>query len=109
MSWCGGGLISPTPGVECRVGDPRVDLGTGQLATLAGLGALGHLDLDVVALGEVEAGHPEPPGGDLLDRRAPARVEQPLLVLAALTGVGLAAEVVHRDREGLVGFLLIDP
>ena len=32
---------------------PRVDLVAGQLTALAGLGALGHLDLDVVGVGEV--------------------------------------------------------
>ena len=32
---------------------PRVDLVAGQLAALAGLGALRHLDLDVVGVGEV--------------------------------------------------------
>jgi hypothetical protein len=29
------------------LGDPRIDLGSGQLAALTGLGALGHLDLDL--------------------------------------------------------------
>ena len=50
------------------LGDPRVDLVAGQLAALAGLGALGHLDLEVVGVDEVLAGDAEPAGGDLLDR-----------------------------------------
>src|SRR6476469_4159220 len=56
-----------TGGGVPRPGHPRVDLVSGQLATLAGLGALGHLDLDVVGLGQVEARDAEPSRGDLLD------------------------------------------
>ena len=49
MSWCGGGEIRPTPGVECRVlGNRRIDLVAGQLTALAGLGALRDLDLQHV-------------------------------------------------------------
>ena len=44
----------PTPGVRVPgLGHPRVDLVAGQLAALAGLRALRHLDLDVVGVGEV--------------------------------------------------------
>jgi hypothetical protein len=51
MSWCGGGEISPTPGGGVpRLGDPRIDLGAGQLAAFAGLRALRHLDLQFAAL-----------------------------------------------------------
>ena len=87
------------------LGHPRVDLLPGQLAALAGLGALRHLDLDVVGVGEVLRGHAEPAGRDLLDRAAPLGVVEAVRVLAALTGVGLRAEPVHRDREGLVRLL----
>ncbi len=72
--------------------DPRVHLVTRQLAALAGLGALGHLDLQVVGVGEVLRGHPEASGRDLLDRRAPLRVVQPVDVLATLAGVRLRAD-----------------
>ena len=82
--------------------DPRVHLVAGQLTALAGLGALGELDLDVVGVGQVLAGHAEPARRDLLDRRAAHRVVQALRVLAALTGVRLAADAVHGDRERLV-------
>ena len=85
------------------LGDPRVDLVAGQLAALAGLGALGHLDLQVVGVGQVVAGDAEAPAGHLLDRAAPRRVVQPLGVLAALAGVALAADRVHRDGQRLVG------
>jgi hypothetical protein len=48
--------------------DPRVDLVAGQLPALPGLGTLRHLDLQVVGVDEVLAGHPEPAAGHLLDR-----------------------------------------
>ena len=60
----------------CRVPharDPRVDLVAGELAALAGLGALRHLDLQIVGVDQVLAGHAEPRRGNLLDRAA-ARV-----------------------------------
>ena len=73
MSWWGGGEIRPTPGVVWRIAaDVGVDLVPGQLAALAGLGALGHLDLQLIGVDEVVDRHAEAPGGDLLDRRAPA-------------------------------------
>ena len=84
-------------------GDPRVHLVTRQLATLTGLGALGHLDLQVVGVDEVLAGDTEPTAGNLLDGTAPPRVVQPVAVLATFTGVALAADRVHRDRQRLVG------
>ena len=42
----------------------------GQLPALAGLGALGHLDLDLVGTDQVFGGDTEAAGGDLLDARA---------------------------------------
>ena len=83
-------------------GDVAVDLVAGELAALAGLGALGDLDLDLVGVDQVVDGHAEAPGGDLLDRRA-ALVAVARLVLAALAGVRARAEPVHRDGERLVG------
>ena len=84
-----------------------VTLRPGQLAALAGLGALGHLDLELVGAGEVLGGHAEPGRGDLLDlrigraavlaRRVPGRV------LAALAGVRGAAERLDPDREHAMG------
>ena len=69
-----------------------VDLVAGQLAALAGLGALGHLDLQLVGVDEVVGGHAEAARGHLLDGRAHAvAVGQRLVarrVLAALAGVG---------------------
>ena len=71
MSWCGGGEIRPTPGVEWRTAAIcAVDLVAGKLAALAGLGALGDLDLEVVGIDQIFGGDAEAARGDLLDRRA---------------------------------------
>ena len=84
-------------------GDPVIDLVSRQLPTLAGLGALGHLDLEVVGIDQVFGGHAEAPRRYLLDGRTHgiAVVERlvTLGVLAALAGVGLAADPVHGDGE----------
>ena len=56
-----------------RMADARdvlVDLVAGQLAALAGLGALRHLDLQVVGIDQIFGGDAEAARGDLLDRRA---------------------------------------
>ena len=50
-------------------------LAAGQLAALAGLGALGHLDLDLVGAGQVFCRHTKATGGHLLD--AAERSESP--------------------------------
>ncbi len=80
-----------------------VDLVAGQLAALAGLGALRHLDLDVVGVDQIFGGDAETAGGDLLDRRAHRiAVRQRLEAvgfLAAFAGVRLAADAVHGDGE----------
>ena len=54
-----------------HLGDPRIDLVAGQLAALAGLGALRHLDLQIGGVDQVLAGHAEAARGHLLDRAAP--------------------------------------
>ncbi len=80
-----------------------------ELAALAGLGTLSHLDLDVVGVGQIVAGHPEPTRGHLLDRTATVRVVEPLRHLAALARVGLRADHVHGDGQGLVRLLEMEP
>ena len=61
-------------------GDVIGDFVAGELAAFAGLGALGHFDLELVGVGQVVGGggssDAEPPGGDLLDGGAFA--ESPL-------------------------------
>src|SRR5690606_38740779 len=80
-------------------GDPRIHLLGRQLTALAGLGALGDLDLDIAREGEVLAGHAEAARGDLLDGAAPFGVAQTLRILPALAAVGHTAQPVHGDRE----------
>ena len=90
-------------------GDPRVHLLARQLAALARLGPLGDLDLDVVGVDQVLAGHPEAAGGHLLDGAASQVAVvvggEAVGVLAALAGVRAAADPVHGDGQGLVGLL----
>ena len=90
----GGGI----PGLR----DPGIHLLPRQMPALAGLGALGHLDLDLFGRAQVLAGHAEPAGGHLLDGAVLLGV-QPFGGLAALAGVGLAPQPVHGDRQALMG------
>ena len=87
-----------------HLGDHRVHLVPRQLAALAGLGALGHLDLHHVGIDEVFGGHAEAARGHLLDRRAHGIAvghgPEAVRLLAALAGIRLAADPVHRHREG---------
>src|SRR5262249_55668054 len=90
--------------------DPGIDLVAGELAAFAGLGALGHLDLQLAGHDQVFAGDAETAGRDLLDRAVLgiAAVVGPLIALgvfAALTGIALAADAIHGDRQRLVSFL----
>ena len=87
-------------------GDELGDLEAGQLAALAGLGALGHLDLDLTALVQIFGGDAEPAGGHLLDRRVGVVAVRTgviaLRVLAALAGHAARADAVHGDVQRLV-------
>src|SRR6185295_14399949 len=51
-----------------HLGDPGIDLLAGELASFAGLGTLGHLDLELAGVDEIEAGHAEAGRSNLLDR-----------------------------------------
>src|SRR5688572_20249189 len=83
--------------------DVRGDLVAGELASLSRLGALGHFNLQIVRVDEVFGRDAEAPGGDLLDGRSHgvAVREQSITrwILAALAGVGFAADPVHREGE----------
>ncbi len=87
-------------------GDALVHLVTGELAALAGLGALGDLDLQLVGVDQVLGGDAEAGAGHLLDRAAPEVAvgvgDVAPRLLAALAGVAAAADPVHRDRQRLV-------
>mmetsp|Transcript_7117 Transcript_7117/g.11628 ORF Transcript_7117/g.11628 Transcript_7117/m.11628 type:complete len:375 (-) Transcript_7117:1930-3054(-) len=89
-----------------QTGDQVGDLHSRQLATLAGLGPLGDLDLQLFALVEVFGGHAKAARGDLFDlgRRVVAigfGVEM-RGVFAALARVRLGPNAVHRHVQGLV-------
>src|SRR5689334_11036004 len=76
-----------------------------QLPTLTRFRALRHLDLQLVRESAVLRGDPEAPRGYLFDagipveRRAPG--SKPCRVLAALPGVALAPQPVHRNGDRL--------
>ncbi len=89
-----------------KLGDDGADLVAGNLAALAGLGALRHLDLDLGGAGQVLGGDAEAARGDLLDAAvlgvAVFHRREAGAVLAALAGIGFAADAVHGDGERLV-------
>ena len=73
----------------------------GQLAALARLGALRHLDLQLVGVRKVLRRDAEAAARDLLDRRA-AAVAEARRVLAALARVRAPSQRVHSQGERLV-------
>ena len=84
-----------------HLGDPRINLVAGQLAALAGLGALRHLDLQVGAVHQVMAGDAEASRGHLLHARV-ALGAVASGIFAAFAAVRTPAHAVHRDRQRLV-------
>ena len=88
------------------LGDPGVDLLAGQVATLAGLGALGHLDLNLEGAAQVAARHAKARACHLLDGGvlgvAVGQRGLATWILAALAGVGTAVQAVHGDGHALV-------
>ena len=79
------------------------------MTAFTGLGALGHLDLQFLRTREVFARHAEPTGSNLLDRGtlriAIGHRDIAIRILAAFTGVGLAADPIHGDGQSLMRFL----
>ena len=89
--------------------DDVVHFVAGQLAAFAGLRALRNLDLQVVRVDQVIGGHAEARRSHLLDGAA-AQIAiriglEARFVLAALAGVGFAADAVHGDGQRFVRFL----
>ena len=88
------------------LGDPGVDLLAGQVAALAGLGALGHLYLNLEGTAKVAARHAKARTCHLLDRGvlgvAVGQRGLATRVLAALARVGTAVQAVHGDGHALV-------
>src|SRR6516165_6002673 len=80
-----------------------------QLATLARLCALSHLDLQFIGVHKVVGCDSESTTRHLLDRAAAqiaVRVAlEALLVLTAFSGVRHATEAIHCDRQRFVSFL----
>ena len=94
---------------EAGLSDPRIDFGAGKLAAFAGLGALGHLDLEFAGVDEVLTRHAEAAGGDLLDGGVEGIAIGLRLItgriFAAFAGVAFTADAIHRDGERLVRLL----
>ena len=69
---------------------------------------MGHLDLQFSRLGEIVTGHTEAARRHLLDRAvfriAVGFQHVARRIFAALAGIALAADAVHRDRQGFMGF-----
>ena len=90
-----------------RMAHPRnrfVHLVSRQLAALAGLGALRHLDLQFVGVDQVIRRDAEPRARHLFDRAAPRRAVT-RLVFSAFARIALAPDTVHRDGQRLVRLL----
>ena len=76
----------------------------GQVSALAGLGALGHLDLDLLRAQQVFPRHAEASRSNLFDRRVQLRPEA-FGQFAAFAAVRFSAQMVHGLRHAFVGFL----
>ena len=88
---------------------PRDQLGhfhPRKLSTFTGLGPLGDLDLQLFAMVQILRCNAKPATGDLLDLRrriVPVWLRREMRrVLAALAGIRLCADPVHRDVQGLM-------
>src|SRR6266446_40804 len=89
-------------------GNLRIYLVTRKLSAFAGLRALRHLNLQLFSIDQVVAGYTKPAGRDLFNS-AIARVsvvvrEVARWILAAFARIAPAADAVHGNGQGLVGF-----
>src|SRR5260221_719234 len=88
------------------LGDPRIHLGAGKLAALAGLRSLRDLDLQLARVDQIVAGDAEAAARHLLDRgitRVPVRLALVAhRIFAALAGVRLSPDAGHSGRHRLV-------
>src|ERR1700692_4267341 len=108
MSWCGGGEIRPTPGVEWRtLAMVASTLWPGNCPPSPGFAPCAILiciTSELTRYFGVTPQRAEAPRVPLLHRRAHrVAVRQRLVAvgfLAALAGIGLAADPVHGDRQG---------
>ena len=74
------------------------------MSALTRLRPLRHFDLDLFRGDQVFAGHAKAPGSHLFDRAA-ILGGKPLRKLAALAGIGFAADLVHSERHAFMRFL----
>src|SRR5260370_35719455 len=85
--------------------DVFADFLRGELAAFTGLRALGHFDFKFLGVDEIIGGDAEAAGGDLLDFVGRGGLEAiGIGVFAAFAGITAATELIHRQREGAVGF-----
>src|SRR3972149_1539914 len=99
----------PAPGGGVpNLGYPWGDLVAGELAALPRLGALRHLDLQLIGVDQVLAGDAEAAGGHPVGGAAtPIAVGAPgeaPAVLSAFAAVALPPDAVHGDGQRLVRF-----
>ena len=91
------------------LGYPGINLVARQLAALAGLRALSHLNLNLLSADQIATGNAEASGGHLLDGGTPVHTvrsrSQPVDALAAFTGIGFSVNPVHGDGQSLMGLL----
>mmetsp|Transcript_19838 Transcript_19838/g.56997 ORF Transcript_19838/g.56997 Transcript_19838/m.56997 type:complete len:273 (-) Transcript_19838:1597-2415(-) len=84
------------------VGNILGNLEARKLAALAGLGTLGHLDLDLVTVGKVVGSDSETSRGNLLDTGS-AVIKETFRILSSLSGVGSTSQTIHRNGQRFVG------
>ena len=84
--------------------NPGIYLSARQMASLARLCPLCHLDLDLFCAYKIFACNAEPAGRHLLDGGAVFRA-QALGLLASLAGIGASAQSVHGGSKAFVRLL----
>ena len=91
-----------------RLRNPRIHFASRKLSALAGFCPLRHLDLQFLGADQVLAGHTKAARRHLFDggifRIAIRHPNITLGIFAALAGVALAANAIHRNRQRFVGF-----
>ena len=96
-------------GGAAAFGNPGLYLAAGQLTALAGLSALGNLDLNFVRIDQIIAGYAKATGCNLLNGAALAVAVRHGLeaarVLATFASVGAAANTVHSDSQAFMSLL----
>src|SRR4030095_9966731 len=107
MSWCGGGEIRPTPGVEWRTSAIQgYTLWPGSWPPSPGFAPWAILICSSSAVTGYSLVTPKRARGHRLDaaaRRVPVRIRRvAAAVLATLAGVALAADAVHGDCQRFV-------